>query len=308
MSFDIVGLGTVVVDHQIVLEHYPEEDSKTPILADRLQVGGPVPTALVLLGRWGRRCSFIGSWGDDHLGQTIEADLCQESMDIRYAVRRIGKKSGFAHVWIDQSTGTRTIAHRRGECAVVPEEVNEEAFASAKGLHLDGTSCDAAIKAAHAIREHGGRVFLDAGLPKPNIERLLPYVDIMSCPIRFVHAFFPEKSIEDASHRLLAFGIQAVVVTRGNEGAVLYYQDKVYSQAAFPVKVQDSTGAGDVFSAGLIHGVLHDWAWDRILPFASAAAALKIAKLGNREALPTEQEVVDYLASVTTKLNSIYTV
>ena len=46
---EVVGLGTVVVDHVLVLPVYPTANTKTNVVRDHMQVGGPVPTALVLL-------------------------------------------------------------------------------------------------------------------------------------------------------------------------------------------------------------------------------------------------------------------
>lgn len=74
-SFSILGMGTVVVDHQVVVRELPEPDAKAEILSDRFQVGGPVPTALALLTRFGASTSLIGKWATDRWGEMIEDDL-----------------------------------------------------------------------------------------------------------------------------------------------------------------------------------------------------------------------------------------
>jgi sulfofructose kinase len=49
----------------------------------------------------------------------------------------------------------------------------------------------------------------------------------------------------------------------------------------------DTTGAGDVFHAGFIYGMLRDWSLERTLCFANAAAALKCTKVGGRPGIPS---------------------
>ena len=85
-SFSILGMGTVVVDHQVVVRELPEPDAKAEILSDRFQVGGPVPTALALLTRFGASTSFIGKWATDRWGEMIEDDLGQARIDLGQAV------------------------------------------------------------------------------------------------------------------------------------------------------------------------------------------------------------------------------
>ena len=74
-QISIFGLGTVVVDHQVVMEELPAADTKGEVITDRYQVGGPVPTALTLLRRLGMQATFLGRWADDPFGEMIERDL-----------------------------------------------------------------------------------------------------------------------------------------------------------------------------------------------------------------------------------------
>ena len=59
----------------------------------------------------------------------------------------------------------------------------------------------------------------------------------------------------------------------------------------FAVKPFDTTGAGDVFHAGFIHGLLEEWELERSLRFAAAAAALSTRKLSGRGGIPELMEV-----------------
>jgi sugar/nucleoside kinase (ribokinase family) len=78
-----------------------------------------------------------------------------------------------------------------------------------------------------------------------------------------------------------------VGVTLGPGGALAYVHGRFHYVPAFHVPVVDSTGAGDIFHAGAIYGLLHSWPVAETLRFAATAAALKCEKLGGRPGIPT---------------------
>jgi sulfofructose kinase len=61
---------------------------------------------------------------------------------------------------------------------------------------------------------------------------------------------------------------------------------------SFRVPVVDTTGAGDIFHAGCIHGLLQEWPVEHTLRFAAAAAALKCERLGGRPGIPTVERAL----------------
>jgi sugar/nucleoside kinase (ribokinase family) len=66
---------------------------------------------------------------------------------------------------------------------------------------------------------------------------------------------------------------------------------------AFPVKVVDGTGAGDVFRAGFIYGLLQKWTVPAMLRFANAAAAISCTRPGAIPSVPELGEIQNLLAS-----------
>jgi sugar/nucleoside kinase (ribokinase family) len=82
-----------------------------------------------------------------------------------------------------------------------------------------------------------------------------------------------------------------MVITLGDQGAVALDGDVFYAAPAFQVKVADATGAGDVFRAGFIYGLLQQWPMPEILRFANATAAVSCTRLGAIPSVPTLSEV-----------------
>lgn len=293
--YSVIGLGTIVVDHMVALEGFPERDTKNEVHEHWFQVGGPVPTALVEVNRLGGRATFQGRWANDHLGGMIEQDLAAEGVAFDAPACEADSQTGFAHVWVEPDSGRRTSVFHRGSHEIEESEIDAEELAKHDALHLDGWATAAAIEAARGMRAKGGRVFLDLGSPKARLEELLTLVDVVNCPLRCVERAFGETDPIAGARKLLAAGPQLATVTDGGNGAWLVSETARLHCPAFRIVPVDTNGAGDTFCGALIHAVMQGWDEPRILRFASAAAALKCGGRGNRAALPDAAEVEAFL-------------
>jgi len=290
---DIVGLGVTVVDLLAVVAQYPKVDSKQEVLSSLIQVGGPVPTALAQLTRFGRSCKLVSLWGDDPLGELIEKNFTETGIAFSSTCRQREESTGFSQVWVEERTGRRTnVTQRPGESAFMVGDQLREQLHGCRALHLDGWPTDASLEAAQVVKAAGGRVFLDTGSPKPGIERLLPFVDVVNAPRRFVEEFISETDLSRGARALGKFGPSQVTVTDGERGAWLHANgDTIFAPALTGEQIVDTNGAGDVFMAGVIHASLMGWSPPQTLSFAVAAAGMKCCTLGNRDALPTFEAV-----------------
>lgn len=295
----VLGLGHVVVDHVVWLPAYPAVDSKINILCSRIQVGGPVPTALVLLARWGLPVRFLGVIGDDPDGQRIVADLQREGVDATAIVRRQGMQTGFAHVWVEQGTGRRTVASYRPDCPVQPDELPKSLWDDTRLLHLDGWPGETSVEAAAIARAREIPVSLDAGSVRPGMDRLLPLVDVLTAPERFARDFCQTDDVDAAARALLAIGPHTVYLTRDAEGARAWTRAEplsteagMWTQPALGISPVDTNGAGDTFAGAVLYGTLNGWPVAKTLQAACVAAGLKCTRAGNREALPALSDVL----------------
>lgn len=291
----VLGMGTVVVDHQVFLAALPDADTKSEVLSDRFQVGGPVPTALALLGRMGLSTSFIGKWGMDDWGRMIEDDLSNQGVAAGLSAVHPQFRSGFAHVWVERQSGRRSIAAFRGSHEIEVEDLGAIQWSDYAALHLDGWSTDAAIVAAKEARSHKVITFMDLGSPKPRLEELVSSIDHINCPGRLFSRLYPGQALEAGAVRFLELGARSVSVTDGEQGAWFFDREGSFHQPAFPVEAVDTNGAGDVFSGAMIYTTLLGWAAKRRVRFAAAAAALKCRGPGNRQPLPDRASVDAFL-------------
>ncbi|MEO0069865.1 MAG: PfkB family carbohydrate kinase, partial [candidate division WOR-3 bacterium] len=103
------------------------------------------------------------------------------------------------------------------------------------------------------------------------------------------------KPIDLWAEEELKSGRKAVVISVGALGAVVYDKNGKRNFPAFPVKVVDSTGAGDAFRAGLAVSLASGKDIDEAVRFANACGALATTVLGAEPSMPTLDQVERFL-------------
>jgi ribokinase len=101
------------------------------------------------------------------------------------------------------------------------------------------------------------------------------------------------ESAERAARSLFTSGIKEVVVTLGGKGALLVSSthEPSFHIHAYPVKVVDTTAAGDAFMAGMAVALGEGMSLHDAVQLGNAAGALAVTRLGAQPSLPTRQEV-----------------
>jgi sulfofructose kinase len=297
--FDVVGVGLNAVDHLCTVPNFPTFNSKLQMAGYSCQPGGQVATAMVALQRWGCRTAYIGSFGDGIIGQLSVRSLAEEGINLDGAVHRRGVANQMAVILVDEVSGERTVLmHRPAALTLSPDELRRDLVTSGRVLHLDGYDLDAALAAASWARDAGMPVVVDLDTRSGPVERLVTVSDVVIVSQEFAEQFTgvadPERALERLSKATPA---PIVAITLGAAGAITRACGAVSRIPAYPVRCIDSTGAGDVFHAAFIYGMLADWPLDRMLRFANAAAALKCTQVGGRPGIPTVAAAEALMAS-----------
>jgi sugar/nucleoside kinase (ribokinase family) len=295
-SFDVVGMGLNSVDFLSVVPEFPTLNSKMKILRFSKQGGGQVATAMVALSRWGVKTKYIGKVGGDELGQFSLNSIRQEGVDISSVIIEPNATNQFAMIIVDGVSGDRTILWDRDERLMYREgELRKEEICFGKLLHLDGHDIRAAIRCAKWAKEEGIPTVLDIDKAEPLTPELIKEIDFIVTSSRFPTLF---TGISDREKALIEIQKQTpgfLCATLGPEGAMALVDGKILYVKGFPIHVVDTTGAGDVFHAGFIYGLLQNWEVVEILRFANAVAALKCRDLGGRRGIPALGKVQKFL-------------
>lgn len=90
----------------------------------------------------------------------------------------------------------------------------------------------------------------------------------------------------------LARSVDAIVVTRGAEGAAIFTGGReLRVHAAPPEGVVDPTGCGDAFRAGLLYGLARDWGWKKSVQLGAVMGSIKIAHRGGQNHRPDREAI-----------------
>ncbi len=288
-AYDVVGVGVKAIDHLCTVATFPTFDSKQTLAAYDVQPGGQVATALVALQRWGNRTVYVGTFGDGPLGELSRRSLVDEGVDVACAPTRSGVDNQMAVILVDAASGERTILmHRPAALTLRVDELDRTLVTSARVLHVDGYDAEAAMTAASWARAAAIPVVVDVDTGVDGVERLLAMTDAVILGREFACGLTGTTDIDAALTALVTLTrAPLVAITLGAEGVVARTNAGTILAPGFAVEATDTTGAGDVFRAGFIHGLLRAWPLERTLRFANASAALKCTKLGGRPGITT---------------------
>jgi sulfofructose kinase len=288
---DLVGVGLNATDTVIPLAEYPERGSKTEYQTVTVLPGGQVATTVVACQQWGMQTRYVGKLGDDHAAQLHHEAFAHAGVEAQVVTVQ-GGVSPQSLILVD-ALGERTVLCRRDERLVLqPEDLNREWIANARALHLDGHDTAAATLAAKWARAAGVPVIADLDEVYDGIDALLKNVDYLivsrDFPCRLMDESNLEKALRAMQHR---YKCRLTAATLGEDGVIAWDGKRLHYASAFCVAVVDTTGAGDIFHAGFIYGLLQGWPLQRQLDFACAAAALNCMATGARGGIQTVEAI-----------------
>ena len=297
--FDAVGFGLNAVDHLIVVPEYPAFDTKIRLLEHQQSAGGQTATAMVALRRLGLKTAYAGRFGSDAEGMFGLKTLQDDDVNVDFAEVVSGARNQIAFITVDARSGERTIVWDRDErLAYKPEEAPVEFGAMGRVLHLDAHDPRACVRIAEAARAAGTIVSADIDNVYDGLPELLPLIDILigskEFPERVTGVTDERAALVELKNR---YGCAVVGMTIGAAGAVVYCDGSFIESRGIeaPGGCRDTTGAGDAFRGGVLYGFLTGENIETSLKLGNAVAAMKCSALGARTALPTRQELKDFL-------------
>ena len=293
----VLGLGNCTLDHFAIVDRFLEPDSTKEVLQFSQQGGGAVATAMVALSRWGASTTFLGKAGDDARGLQIVRTLSDEGVDTSHFVLQPKAVSQLSMVTIEQSSGRKQCVFTHGSVETLAADEVDEAWLDQVDLVLvDGHHVEAELKLMAAARRRGIRVMIDAQTNSPTVAEAVAHCDILVASERFASQFAGVGELKSLCAALLEKGPSVVVVTLGDEGCACLSKDDAFCrQEAADVPVVDTTGAGDVFHAGVIYGLLSGWNLKDTARFANAAAGLTCTGIGARGPIPSLDAIEEQL-------------
>jgi len=296
-KIDLVGVGLNATDTLIRLPHYPALGSKVEFRSADVLPGGQVATAVAACQQWGLRTRYVGKIGDDSAAAIHRAEFDRLGVET-HLVTASGCASQQAVILVDDA-GERTVLWKRDNgLTLLPQELRPEWITHARALHVDGHDTAAAAVAAGWARDAGVPVVADLDDLYAGIETLLDKIDYLitsrDIPGRLTGDQNLRQSLPAVRNR---YGCRLTAATLGDEGVLAWDGSRFHYAPAFQVKALDTTGAGDIFHAGFIYGLLRGWPLSRQLDFACAAAALNCTAAGARGGIQSVENIGKLIAA-----------
>lgn len=272
---------------------FPPPDGKINATGLTVQGGGPVPNALTGLARLGHSGTLITAVGNDPFAEISLEEIRKEGVDCRLVLRKRGP-SDCAIGYVESGSGRRTLVFHPG-AAVRPADIKTADLPHPAVIHLDGRHLEACMKLARWGRKHKAIISFDIGSVRNDVSPLLPLVDHLVVADAFALGYTGCRSAKQAVLKLAEKCPGTIVITCGLKGQMAYDRERFWKQEAFPVKAADTTGAGDGFHVGYIHGLLEGAPLAKRLQLGSAVAALNCTAMGARAGLPGRRQLSRFL-------------
>lgn len=260
--------------------------------------GGSASNVIGAFSNLGGKAAFFGQVGNDALGEHYDRTLKEEGVISRLS--RGNGRTGSAITFITPDH-QRTFAAHLGE-ALQLKEISEDTIHQAKILFLSAYELEPPIisqalyAAAECAKKYDVKVAFDVSDPqlilrnhKKILEFIENYVDVVFVNEAEAQALFGMSPVNALN--ALSKLAEIAVVKVGEQGSYAKRKEEICHAEIFPVKVVDTTGAGDAYAAGFIYGLLQGFSLAECARLGSFVASRIITKIGARFDSPLAEEM-----------------
>jgi ribokinase len=303
----IVVVGSSNTDMIINLDRIPKPGETLLGGEFRTAAGGKGANQAVGAARAGGEVTFIAKVGRDPLGDQAVQGFVREGMQVDYVFRDATHPSGVALIFVAKN-GQNSIAVATGANArLSPAEVRRAAPAfrgAAVVLTQLETPLETVRAAAELAAQAGARLILNPAPARALPGGLLKQVAVLTpneseAELLTGVRVDGEAAAAAAADRLLAKGVQTVVLTLGARGAFVATGHLRQRVAGFRVRPVDTTAAGDIFNGALAVALAEGKSLLDAVRFANAAGALSVTKPGAQPSAPRRREIERLVRSST---------
>jgi sugar/nucleoside kinase (ribokinase family) len=313
-KYDVIGIGNAIFDvlvqtDESFLERHGmakggmaliDENRAAEIYRDMGPAtemsGGSAANTIVGLANLGARAAYIGKVRDDQIGRLYTHDIRAAGVAFETKAAVGGPATGCSYILVTPD-GERTMNTWLGAAQeLMPADIDAAQVAASSIVYLEGYLWDplsakaAFVKAADIAHGAGRKVALTLS-DKFCVDRYRDEfldlmrkgtVDLVFANEAELHSLYQTSDFESALKQL-RLDTKLGVVTRSEKGCVVASKDGVVAVPAFPIeKIVDTTGAGDLFAAGFLFGLVRGAGHENAGRLGALAAAEVIQHIGAR--------------------------
>ncbi len=291
-TYDVVCYGTISLENVTHLPQLPTPRRDAAATFDHDELGGEAAKVAVPLAVWGLRVAIVGNV----IGTDRKSDLVMEALarypliDTSHIRRNPNVVTPFSRILVTPDGERSRIAYWYDQTP--KSELPEDLMRRARVLSVDAYGRDERDRAAAVARSLGKLVITaDAIWPQYPLAGLSDVVVISSA---WLQTNFPGVFEYDHALELQALGAGVIIITDGRRPVLVVRADgSAFGMEPYEIaRVADTSGAGDLFKAGLIYGWLQsDWGLEQKVRFACAAAGLMCGRDRTQGGAPSLKEI-----------------
>jgi adenosine kinase len=258
--------------------------------------GGSAANTIVGVANLGARAAYVGKIRDDQIGRLYAHDIRAAGVAFETKAAADGPATGCSYILVTPD-GERTMNTYLGAAQdLMPSDIDAEQIAASSVVYLEGylwdpkSAKEAFVKAATIAHGAGRQVALTLS-DSFCVDRYRgEFIDLMrngTVDLIFaneaeLHSLYQTSDFDTALTQLRS-DTKLAVVTRSEKGCVVASKDGVTAVPAFPIdRIVDTTGAGDLFAAGFLFGLVRGAGFEAAGRLGALAAAEVIQHIGAR--------------------------
>ena len=253
--------------------------------------GGSIANSIVGLSQLGNNVGFIGKVNADDLGQKYEDGLKKEKVNYLYSKKIEAIPTGTCLILITPDS-ERTMCTFLGIAAKInDEDIDEQIIRNSEITFLEGylwdegepkKAFDKVINSSNKVAMSLSDLFCVERHKKQFLDLVENKLDIVFANEQEILSLISSKSFNDAVSYAKSLN-KIMVITRGEKGAISINNGKtVEFPAQSNLKIIDLTGAGDLFAAGYLHGLINKMSINESLAKGTELSSKIIQKIGAR--------------------------
>ena len=323
-KFDLVGIGNAIVDivsnidDEFLTRNLLKKGSMNLInLQDSSNIlndcniikkvsGGSAANTVVSLANLGNNVEFIGRIKDDEFGNFFSKDIKESGATFNSKYVETRESSAHSVILITPDAQRTMCTYLGASTEFEPDDINYESIKLSKYLYLEGYLWDselakkAFIKAAKIAKESKTKIILslsDAFCVDRHRESFLDlindFVDILFCNEEEVKSLFKINDLEKCKIKIKSL-CELTAITLGEKGSLIVNKNKTELIKPFLFgKAIDTTGAGDIFAGGFIHGLINNLSLNDCGQIGSICAGHIVTQIGSRSKMNLKKLITE---------------
>lgn len=327
MKYDVYGVGNALVDIQAnvtdeVLSRLEFQKGVMTLVDEDVQnrvlealsgdgifrsAGGSAANTMLGIADFGGKASYCCKVAQDSIGDFYLDDMQIRGVDLN--VEKGGGQTGTCVILITEDAERTMLTCLGASTSLGPDDLDEDRIQQSKYVYIEGylftqePTRSAALAAIELARKHDVKVAFTVSDPfliqyhRDEFRELIEGpVDLVFCNLEEARALTGKHDSIDCAHYLHDHA-ENVALTLGSNGSLLMHEGETIAIEGAKVDAKDTTGAGDMYAAGILYGITNGLTWKQSGHLASNVAGRVVAQIGARLKAPLDQSQINAIIS-----------